>query len=164
MDYLEIGNQRDMRRELILKTVQEKPGISYNELVRHTNLSNGVITHYLIQLIDTKKIEKYGKIRPKYFLTNIEEKDKETVVILRNNTNLMIIKLLLKLESPLSADDISKAIKKSPSTVSVVLKKLQKNNILEREILYRKTKLTSDIGYSISNKEFLREILSTYNI
>ena len=83
-----------MRRELILKTVQEKPGISYNEIVRHTDLSNGVVTHYLIQLMDTKKIEKYGKSRPKYFLTNVEQKDKETITILRNNTNLMIIKLL----------------------------------------------------------------------
>ena len=126
-----------MRRELILKTVQEKPGISYNEIVRHTDLSNGVVTHYLIQLMDTKKIEKYGKSRPKYFLTNVEQKDKETITILRNNTNLMIIKLLLKSKSPLLADEISKTIKKSSSTVSVVLKKLQKNHMVEREILNR---------------------------
>ena len=153
-----------MRRELILKTVQEKPGISYNEIVRHTDLSNGVVTHYLIQLMDTKKIEKYGKSRPKYFLTNVEQKDKETIAILRNNTNFMIINLLLKSKSPLLADEISKTIKKSSSTVSVILKKLQKKNIVEREILNRKTKLTSDIGYAISNKEFLKEIFSRYNI
>ena len=153
-----------MRRELILKAVQENPGISYNEIVRHTDLSNGVVTHYLIQLMDTKKIEKYGKSRPKYFLTNVEQKDKETIAILRNNTNLMIINLLLKSKSPLLADEISKTIKKSSSTVSVILKKLQKKNIVEREILNRKTKLTSDIGYAISNKEFLKEIFSRYNI
>ena len=153
-----------MRRELILKTVQEKPGISYNEIVRHTDLSNGVVTHYLIQLMDTKKIEKYGKSRPKYFLTNVEQKDKETIVILRNDTNFMIINLLLKSKSPLLADEISKTIKKSSSTVSVILKKLQKNNMVKREILNRKTKLTSDIGYIISDKEFLREIFSRYNI
>ena len=153
-----------MRRELILKAVQENPGISYNKIVRHTDLSNGVVTHYLIQLMDTKKIEKYGKSRPKYFLTNVEQKDKETIAILRNNTNLMIINLLLKSKSPLLADEISKTIKKSSSTVSVILKKLQKKNIVEREILNRKTKLTSDIGYAISNKEFLKEIFSRYNI
>ena len=153
-----------MRRELILKTVQEKPGISYNEIVRHTDLSNGVVTHYLIQLMDTKKIEKYGKSRPKYFLTNVEENDRETIAILRNNTNFMIINLLLKSKFPLLADEISKTIEKSPSTVSVALKKLQKNNIVDREILNRKTKLTSDIGYVISNKVYLRKIFSTYNI
>ena len=153
-----------MRRELILKTIQENPGISYNEIVRHTDLSNGVVTHYLIQLMDTKKIEKYGKSRPKYFLTNVGQKDKETITILRNNTNLMVIKLLLKSKSPLLSDEISKTIKKSSSTVSVILKKLQKKNIVEREILNRKTKLTSDIGYTISNKEFLRKIFSRYNI
>ncbi len=153
-----------MRRELILKTIQENPGISYNEIVRHTDLSNGVVTHYLIQLMDTKKIEKYGKSRPKYFLTNVGQKDKETITILRNNTNLMVIKLLLKSKSPLLSDEISKTIKKSSSTVSVILKKLQKNNMVEREILNRKTKLTSDIGYTISNKEFLRKIFSRYNI
>jgi len=153
-----------MRRELILKTIQENPGISYNEIVRHTDLSNGVVTHYLIQLMDTKKIEKYGKSRPKYFLTNVGQKDKETITILRNNTNLMVIKLLLKSKSPLLSDEISKTIKKSSSTVSVILKKLQKKNMVEREILNRKTKLTSDIGYTISNKEFLRKIFSRYNI
>ena len=153
-----------MRRELILKTIQENPGISYNEIVRHTDLSNGVVTHYLIQLMDTKKIEKYGKSRPKYFLTNVEQKDKETIAILRNNTNLMVINLLLKSKSPLLSDEISKTIKKSSSTVSVILKKLQKKNMVEREILNRKTKLTSDIGYTISNKEFLRKIFSRYNI
>jgi len=153
-----------MRRELILKTIQENPGISYNEIVRHTDLSNGVVTHYLIQLMDTKKIVKYGKSRPKYFLTNVEQKDKETIAILRNNTNLMVINLLLKSKSPLLSDEISKTIKKSSSTVSVILKKLQKKNMVEREILNRKTKLTSDIGYTISNKEFLRKIFSRYNI
>ena len=76
----------------------------------------------------------------------------------------MIIKLLLKSKSPLLADEISKTIKKSSSTVSVILKKLQKNNMVKREILNRKTKLTSDIGYIISDKEFLREIFSRYNI
>ena len=153
-----------MRRELILKAVQENPGISYNEIVRHTDLSNGVVTHYLIQLMDTKKIVKYGKSRPKYFLTNVGQKDKETITILRNNTNLMVINLLLKSKSPLLSDEISKTIKKSSSTVSVILKKLQKKNMVEREILNRKTKLTSDIGYTISNKEFLRKIFSRYNI
>ena len=153
-----------MRRELIFKTIQEKPGISYNEIVRHTDLSNGVVSHYLIQLMDAKRIEKYGKSRPKYFLTNVEQKDKETIVILRNDTNFMIINLLLKSKSPVLADEISKTIKKSSSTVSVVLKKLQKNHMVEREILNRKTKLTSDIGYTISNREYLREICSTYNI
>ena len=123
-----------------------------------------MVTHYLIQLMDTKKIEKYGKSRPKYFLTNVEQKDKETIVILRNDTNFMIINLLLKSKSPLLADEISKTIKKSSSTVSVILKKLQKNNMVKREILNRKTKLTSDIGYIISDKEFLREIFSRYNI
>ena len=84
-----------MRRELIRKAIQEKPGISYNELVRNTNLSNGVISHYLIQLLGDKEIKKYGKTRPKYFLINIEEKDMRIITALRNQTNNDICKHLI---------------------------------------------------------------------
>ena len=85
-----------MRRESIFKAIKEKPGISYNELVRKTNLSNGVISHYLIQLIRDKEIKKYGQTRPKYFIANIEENDMKIITILRNQTNNDICKYLIQ--------------------------------------------------------------------
>ena len=46
-----------MREEIIVKLIQKIPGISYNDIVRKTGLSNGVISHYLIKLMKMKKIE-----------------------------------------------------------------------------------------------------------
>ena len=76
-----------MRREVFLKLIQNMPGISYNEIARRTNLSNGVVSHYLLQLIENKELEKEGKTRSKYFIRNIPVKDRKLIVILRNKTN-----------------------------------------------------------------------------
>ena len=35
-----------MRREDVIDFIKKTPGISYNEIVRETGLSNGVISHY----------------------------------------------------------------------------------------------------------------------
>ena len=153
-----------MRKDNILKIINDMPGISYNEIVRKADLSNGVVTHYILQLINDGSIEKYGGGRSKYFISSIPKKDMETISILRNQTNLSIIKLLLKLEFPLPSGDISKAINKSASTVSVSLKNLQKNSMVERKILKKNVKLTADIGYKIMNDKNVRNLLSKYNL
>jgi len=162
-----------MRRELILKIIKENPGIGYNELVRHANLSNGVISHYIIQLMNDKMIEKYGDVRSKYFLTNVKEKDRKIVVILRNQTCNNICKCLIensknKLEPKnrkgLTAEEVSKITGKSRSTISVNLKNLQRNGIVERVILNRKSKLTNDIGYFVPEIKFWVKFLVKYRL
>jgi len=135
------------RRELVVKIVKEIPGISYNELGRLTELSNGVISHYILQLMQIGEIVKFGDGRPKYFHYQVSNKDRKIIAVLRNETNREIVKFLLKSQSSISAEIISKEIKKSKSTVSISLKILQKNRIVEKIILNKKTKITSDIGY-----------------
>ena len=152
-----------MRKDNIFQVIKDTPGVSYNEIVRKTNLSNGVVTHYILQLINDGNIEKYGEGRSKYFISTIAEKDKEMISILRNQTNLSIVRLLLELKYPLSSNGICKAINKSASTISVSLKNLQKNSIIEREILKQNVKLTADIGYKIMNDKKVRNLLLKYN-
>ena len=48
--------------------IKKTPGISYNEIARETSLSNGVVSHYLIKLMDSGEVEKDGTNRGKYFL------------------------------------------------------------------------------------------------
>ena len=163
-----------MRRESIFKAIKEKPGISYNELVRKTNLSNGVISHYLIQLIRDKEIKKYGQTRPKYFIANIEENDMKIITILRNQTNNDICKYLIQNSKNdlelrhedriLDAEGISKMINKSRSTVSVSVRTLQKFNIVDRVIMNKKSRLTNDIGYVILNRNKWMKFLSKYKL
>ena len=85
-------------------------------------------------------------------------------MIFRNNTNYEITKFLLGIDFPVTAEGITKAIKKSRSTVSVNMKKLEKMQLIGRKILKQKTKLTSDIGFYLLDEEFVKTILLKYNL
>ena len=85
-----------MRKEVVTNLIKKTPGVSYNEIVRETGLSNGVISHYLIKLMESGEVEKEGIKRGKYFLKNIPKKDRKMITLLRNNTNNDIFKLLMK--------------------------------------------------------------------
>ena len=124
-----------MRKQLIVKTVQEIPGVSFNEICRKTKLSNGVVSHYILQLVKEKKLDKFGDGRTKYFQPKVPLRDREIIVILRNTTNREIFRLLMKSATAVTSEQISIKIKKSRSTVSTSLKTLQKK-ILEINIFF----------------------------
>ncbi len=156
-----------MRKEVISKIIEKIPGISYNEIVRETGLSNGIISHYIIKLMESEEIEKEGVKRGKYFVRNIPKKDRVIISLLRNKTNNDIFRYLMKsseLNENVTANQISKEVKKSGSTISVSLKILQKNNIVERVIMNKNSKLTNDIGYRISNKKLWTAYFMKYNL
>ena len=156
-----------MRREIFINLIKKMPGISYNEIVRGSGLSNGVVSHYLIKLMENEEIEKEGLMRGKYFLKDVPKKDRALITLLRNKTNNEVFKYLLKKsKSNDTADtkEIIKKVKKSNSTISVSLKILQKNNIIERVIMNKNSKLTNDIGYKISNIKFLTSYFMKYNL
>ena len=143
------------------------PGISYNEIVRDTGLSNGVISHYLIKMIDSGEIEKEGVMRGKYFMRNIPKKDRILIMLLRNKTNNNILKYLIEnseSRKDITAKDIVKKVQKSSSTISVSLKILQKNNVIERVIMNKSSKLTNDIAYRILNDNRIIKQFKKYNL
>jgi len=156
-----------MRKEMVLEIIKKIPGISYNEIVRETQLSNGVISHYIIKLMESGVIEKEGIQRGKYFLKNIPKKDRVLITILRNKTNNEIFRILIKeskSRDEITAKDIAEKIKKSGSTVSVSLKILKKKNIIERVIMNKNSKLTNDLGYIISDKRSWAKYFIEYNL
>ncbi len=85
-----------MRKKIVFEVIKKIPGITYNEIVRETNLSNGVISHYLIKLLENKEIEKEGIKRGKYFIKNVPKKDRELITLLRSKTNNEIFKILMR--------------------------------------------------------------------
>jgi len=156
-----------MRRENVIDLVEKIPGVSYNEIVRETGLSNGVISHYLIKLMESGEVEKEGIKRGKYFLKNIPKKDRKMITLLRNNTNNDIYKLLMKnfnSNKISTQNEISKIVNKSASTISVSLKDLQRNNIIERVIMNKSSKISSDIGFKILNGKQSANNLVKYNL
>ena len=156
-----------MRRENVMDLVEKIPGVSYNEIVRETGLSNGVISHYLIKLMESGEVEKEGIKRGKYFLKNIPKKDRMMITLLRNKTNNAIFKLLIKNSNNdkiATQNEISKKVNKSASTISVSLKDLQKNGIIERVIMNKSSKISSDIGFKILNGKQSANNLVRYNL
>ena len=156
-----------MRRETVINLIKKTPGVSYNEIVRETGLSNGVISHYLIKLMENGEVEKEGIKRGKYFLKNIPKKDRKMITLLRNKTNNDIFKLLIKNfnnKKIFTQNEISKIVNKSASTISVSLKDLQRNNIIERVIMNKSSKISSDIGFKILNGKQSANNLVKYNL
>ena len=156
-----------MRKEIILNLIKEIPGVSYNEIVRKTELSNGVISHYIIKLMESGEIEKEGVKRGKYFFKNIPKKDRIIINILRNKTNNEIFRFFIKnskSKEASTAKEIAEKVKKSGSTVSVSLKILQKNDIIERMIMNKNSKLTNDIGYVLSTKRVWSDYSIKFNL
>ena len=68
-----------MRKEIVVKIIEKIPGISYNEIVRETGLSNGVISHYIIKVMKKAELEDEGVKRAKYFVKNIPKRDKVVI-------------------------------------------------------------------------------------
>ena len=156
-----------MRREVVIDLIKKIPGVSYNEIVRETGLSNGVVSHYLIKLMESGEVEKEGIKRGKYFLKNIPKKDRKIITLLRNKTNNDIFKLLLNNfdnDKISTQNEISKKVNKSASTISVSLKDLQRNSIIERVIMNKSSKISSDIGFKILNKKLSMDYLVRYNL
>ena len=156
-----------MRRENVVDLIKKIPGVSYNEIVRETSLSNGVVSHYLIKLMESGEVEKEGIKRGKYFLKNVPKKDRKMIMLLRNNTNNDIFKLLIKNFKNNKIDtqnEISKKVSKSASTISVSLKDLQRNYIVERVIMNKSSKISSDIGFRILNGKQSANNLLKYNL
>tara|TARA_B100001540_G_C15305559_1_gene416861 strand:- start:41 stop:499 length:459 start_codon:yes stop_codon:yes gene_type:complete len=150
-----------MRRELVLDIISKKPGIGFNEIVRQTKLSNGVISHYILQLLKDEEITKMG-VRSKYFTKNISEEEKKLIIIFSNPTILKIAKVLQAESHPLRSKNIVKMVGKSLSTVSINLKKMEKAKIISRRIMNEEENITSDIGYVISNNKLLKDVISKY--
>ena len=156
-----------MRKDTVLNIIKKMPGVSYNKIGRETGLSNGVVSHYLIKLMDSGEVEKEGINRGKYFLKNVPKKDRTMITLLRNKTNNEIFKFLIKNFNDgkiVTQNEISKKIKKSASTTSVSLKTLQKNNIIERVIMNQNVKISSDIGYRILNGKISENHIIKYNL
>ena len=156
-----------MRKDIVFDIIKKMPGVSYNEIGRETGLSNGVISHYLIKLMESGEVEKDGTSRGKYFLKDIPKRDRPIITLLRNKTNNEIFKLLMKNfnnEKVITQNEISKKIKKSASTTSVSLRNLQRNNIIERVIMNQNVKISNDIGYRIFNGKISANHIIKYNL
>ena len=138
------------RSELILKTIQENPGIHIRGIIDETGLENGVITHYL------DKLENQGKVKSKKFTRykrhyslEIEEEEYDIIRNLRKPTKKKILFYIIVQGTPSFREIVSK-IDRSPATISWNLSELIKNNVIE------KSKKGSKVYYRVKNTKLLK--------
>lgn len=120
------------RKEIILKTIQEVPGINLSELMKKTGLETGVITHYLDQLeqqgaIKSQKASKHRR----YYHVSVLEEEYPIIRNIRKPTKKQILFQVIVEGSP-SFKDITLKINKSPSTVSWNLSELINEGVIKK--------------------------------
>lgn len=120
------------RKEIILKTIQEIPGINLSELMKKTGLETGVITHYLDQLeqqgaIKSQKASKHRR----YYHASVLEEEYPIIRNIRKPTKKQILFQVI-VEGRPSFKDITLKINKSPSTVSWNLSELINEGVIEK--------------------------------
>lgn len=120
------------RREAILKTIQEIPGINLSELMKKTGLETGVITHYLDQLErqGSVKSQKASKHR-RYYDASILEEEYPIIRNIRKPTKKKILFQII-VEGKPSFKELTLKIHKSPSTVSWNLSELIEEGMIEK--------------------------------
>lgn len=150
------------RRAELIKLIGKNPGIQFRDLMRLANLKNGVLSHHLRKLeslksVKVERLPRQTRFYPKFF------SDEESVVAkaLRRNTSRDIIYTLMLNRGDgrngLDFSQIVSDVSKSPSTVSVYLSQLIKDNIVM---------ITLDFGckkkYHISNKHLVDRLIEDH--
>lgn len=141
----------------IVNIIKKNPGIKFREIMRETGLKNGVLSYH------TRKLEENGSVKidrksgeTRFYPLFVTEKESILISSLRRDTQRQILLVLLQ-GDPLSFNDMVKAVKKAPSTVSTFLSRLVDDDIVEiKTIEFKKT-------YSLKSPDMVREIIEKYN-
>jgi predicted transcriptional regulator len=141
---------------LLLKQIEQNPGIRYRELLRLTGLVNGVLTYHLAALENANviKVDRESRIT-RYYPVNISEKESAILKFIRHEPIRQIVLFILEHDMP-TFNEIVNHTGKAPSTVSSHLKRLKEAGIVsvrhgEYHHLYR-----------LVEGELVAEVLSKY--
>jgi len=143
-------------RSMLLKHIEENPGIRYRELLRMTGLINGVLTYHLTALerADVIKVDRQTRMT-RYYPLSISDKESGVLKFIRHEPIRQILIYILK-ENTCTFNEIVEHIQKAPSTVSCHLKRLKEAGIIS--IRYGEYHQI----YKLTDKELIAEVLSKY--
>ena len=144
------------RKDVVLQTIKDNPGIRFNEIMRITDLKNGTLSHYVKKLVDEKiiKLERTPRVTRLYPIGILKE---EAIICkyLSMPTHAKMIRFILE-KKITTAMDIREFIKKSPSVISVNL-----NELFRAKIINKKYDIPSN-KFSIKNPELVKGVLKEY--
>lgn len=140
---------------LLQQRIEEFPGIRYRELLRMTDLSNGVLAYHLAALEKENivLVERQKRVT-RYYPVNTPENELQTIKYIRHRPVREIISFLMVHEY-CTFGELVRIMEKAPSTVSTHLKRLKEAGIVS--VRYGETNL-----YSLSDVELVSEVVSKY--
>jgi predicted transcriptional regulator len=154
---LNYDDLNDTQRDKLLRHINGNPGILYRELLRLSNLTNGVLTYHLALLEKSDRIQvdrNENKKITRYCPNNISIQETNIIGCIRQDATRQII--LFILEDDLSTfDEIIDHTKKAPSTISWHLKRLKEAGIIS--IQHGRYPL-----YHVTDREMVAEVLRKY--
>jgi predicted transcriptional regulator len=115
---------------LLVKHIEQTPGIRYRELLRLTGLVNGVLTHHLAALEKANIIKVYRESRlTRYYPVGVSDKESAILKFVRHEPTREILLFILENEM-CTFNEIVDHTGKAPSTVSSHLKRLREADIV----------------------------------
>jgi predicted transcriptional regulator len=122
--------QGEETKVLLVRHIEQTPGIRYRELLRLTGLVNGVLTHHLAALEKSNVIKVYRVSRmTRYYPVSISDKESAILKFVRHEPVRGILLFILKNEM-CTFNEIVDHTGKAPSTVSSHLKRLRESGIV----------------------------------
>jgi predicted transcriptional regulator len=145
----------DKSKNIILKNINNSPGIRYRELQRATGFENGVLAYHLDILEKSKRVKvvRY-RIRKstRYYPFATTAKESRLMEYVRRTTTRKILLFLLK-HDQCTSDDIIQHTKKVRSTISWHLSWLRKAGIVRVSSGVHQT-------YTLKNKDQVAALIN----
>ncbi|MFZ0510752.1 MAG: ArsR family transcriptional regulator [Candidatus Nitrosopolaris sp.] len=145
----------DESKTILLKHINNSPGIRYRELQRATGFANGVLAYHLKILEKSRRIKviRYRISKStRYYPLNTTAKESRLMEYVRRTTTRKILLLLLK-HDQCTSNDIIQDTKKTRSTISWHLSRLRKARIISVRSGVRQT-------YRLRNKELVAILIN----
>ena len=144
------------RDSQIQQIIEQNPGIQFREIMRSSGLKNGVLSHYL------GKLEKNGIIKVnrgprqvRFYPPQITEAESVVIKALRKQTPRDLLLALIENDG-LEFSELVKAVKKSPSTVSLYLSQLVEDELVEIKYVQIKKR------YHIKARDLIDKLIEDY--
>jgi DNA-binding transcriptional ArsR family regulator len=143
-------------RVLLMKHIEQIPGIRYRELLRLTGLVNGVLSYHLsaLERANMIKVNRESRIT-RYYPVNVSDKESAILKFVRHEPIRQILLFILE-HDMCTFNEIVDHTGKAPSTVSSHLKRLRGAGIvLVRHGEYHQL-------YRVTERDLIAEVLSKY--
>ena len=144
------------RNSQLQELIEKNPGIQFREIMRNSGLKNGVLSHYL------GKLEKNGLVKvmrgprqTRFYPPKTTEDESIVIKALRKQTPRDLLLALVENDG-LEFSELVKKVGKSPSTVSLYLSQIVKDELVEIKLEKLKKR------YYIKARDLIDQLIEDY--